>query len=156
MGIALCRGVFAATMRRTGWLSWLLLTPTVSACYLRPSCDPQDVTVDIEVLPLAASPRVLDSRVPESVSVVVTPPPRPFVETALLDARLNHAHCGDKSDIVGELRRVAAHMGCDLLVVYSQNDAVWVNGRAAGSAFVYHAACGVYSDGVVSALPRAS
>jgi hypothetical protein len=109
------------------------------------ACTPEDRSSRVEYVFLAQPPRPIGPRSPESVSVVVTAPRYAFVETALLEARQADPCCSTKSDVIQELRNVAARMGCDLVILFDGNDATYSYPNDRRSTFNgYRATCGVY------------
>src|SRR5262249_7194557 len=85
-------------------------------------CYPEDLEIPVESVELAAPPRPVSPRSPNSVAVVVTPPDYPFVEVALLEARQQDSSCTDRAGVVDALRSAGAERGCDLVIIYGGND----------------------------------
>jgi hypothetical protein len=71
-------------------------------------------------------PRAMTPRSPESVQVFSTsPPPAPYVEVALIEARQQSEYSVDRENVViDKLRKKAGEMGCDGLVMTGSADSV--------------------------------
>lgn len=108
-------------------------------------CSVEDRRANVESVPLAHAPRPVSTRPPASVSVVVVPPPYPFVEIALIEARQVDPCCSTRADVIQELRNAAGRLGCDVAIIYGGNDAT-ISYRDEGHAtFIgYRATCAVY------------
>ena len=108
-------------------------------------CSVEDRRANVESVPLARPPRPVSARPPESVSVVVIPPPYPFVEIALIEARQVDHCCSTRADVIQELRNAAGRLGCDVAIIYGGNDATVSYHDDGHATFIgYRATCAVY------------
>jgi hypothetical protein len=121
--------------------SWMRLPPlALAAALLMPAC-----AGVVDYFPLIPPTRPLSPHPPEKVEVfVVTPPARPHTNLGLFEVRPGQ---NDRStyDMVAALRRSAAAIGCDAVLITSLNSHLGTGGDPS-----IHGACIVYNDIVAS------
>ena len=102
---------------------------------------------------LLAPPHPLRSRPPASVEVVQTEPARPYVTVGIIETQPGSEYTETRltPQLVDEMRRRAARVGCDALVMQGSSPAPasTYGGRAVASVS-YRGACAVFTTPTAS------
>jgi hypothetical protein len=116
-----------------------------------------------QVVATNRSPRPLAPRSPGEVDVYTTSPPaRPFVEVAIIQARQSSQYSADTMpEIINAMRQQAAQVGCDGVVIHGASNKVvptgWgEHGTSSTSLDGYWGACIVYTVEVFAPEPVAA
>ncbi len=97
------------------------------------------------MFPLAAPPTPMRARPPDQVSVVTTPPSRPYVEAGLIEVQTPLEDVS-ANELVASLREKAASTGCDaVLLLGGQNARTTFPGNAV-SMKSYRGTCLVFAS----------